>query len=262
MWRIAHLAFAICVIMLLMTGMTLLYADTFWAPLVQKAFGGPAVTGVVHRTFAVAFVGIFFAHLAYVFGRIGRNWRTFRWFGPYSLIPSLQDLKDAIGMFKWFFGLGPRPIFDRYSYWEKFDYWAPFWGVTIIGTSGALLWFKEAAATYLPGWVFNVATIFHGEEGFLAAGFLFTVHFFNNHWRPDKFPLDIVMFTGAMPLEEFKREHTVEYNRLIETGQLQKYLVDKPSRPMTVGSQILGFALMAAGLILLALILIGFLGHR
>jgi cytochrome b subunit of formate dehydrogenase len=161
-------------------------------------------------------------------------------------------------MFKWFFGLGPQPIFDRYTYWEKFDYWAPFWGVTIIGVSGAILWFKELAAMYLPGWTFNVATIFHGEEAFLAAGFLFTVHFFNNHWRPDKFPLDIQMFTGAMPLEEFRREHTVEYDRLVKSGELKNYIVDKPSRPLTLGSKILGFILMAAGLIILTAILFGF----
>jgi hypothetical protein len=238
--------------------MSLFYADTFWAPLVQRAFGGPDITGIVHRVFAVVFVGIFAAHLAYVATRIGRNWRTFKWFGPHSLIPSLQDLKDAIAMFKWFFGRGPRPIFDRWTYWEKFDYWAPFWGVTIIGTSGAILWFKNLAAAYLPGWVFNVAMIFHGEEAFLAAGFLFTVHFFNNHWRPDKFPLDIVMFTGAMPLEEFKREHTVEYNRLVETGQLSRFLVEKPSQPLTLASKVLGFALMAIGLVILIAILWGF----
>jgi hypothetical protein len=91
--------------------------------------------------------------------------------------------------------------------------------------------------------------------------FLFTVHFFNNHWRPDNFPLDIQMFTGAVPLERFKREHTVEYRRLVETGQLQKYLVDAPSRPMTVGSKILGFALIAVGLLLLIFVLVGFMGN-
>jgi cytochrome b subunit of formate dehydrogenase len=260
-WRIAHLAFALCVIMLVFTGMTLFYADSFWAPVVQRAFGGPTVTGLVHRVFAVAFVAIFFAHLIYVLGRIGRNWRNFNWFGPYSFVPNLKDLQDAYGMFKWFFGLGPRPLFDRWSYWEKFDYWAPFWGVTIIGLSGAILWGKTLAATFLPGWVFNVATIFHGEEAVLAAGFLFTVHFFNNHWRPENFPLDILMFTGAMPLEKFRREHTIEYDRLVKTGQLNKYLVDAPSRPMTIGSKMLGFTLMAAGLILLIMILTGFV-HR
>ena len=260
-WRIAHLCFAICVIMLVLTGMTLLFADTTWAPIISHVFGGPRVTGNVHRFFAASFVGIFFWHIAYIFLRIGRSWKTFRWFGPDSMIPNLADLNDAIGMFKWFFGLAPKPQLDRWTYWEKFDYWAPFWGVAIIGGSGAMLWMKGLTATYLPGWVFNLATIFHGEEAVLAAGFLFTVHFFNNHWRPDKFPLDILMFTGKMPLEEFKREHLIEYNRLVASGELSKYLVDAPSQPMTLASKILGFTLMGSGLLLLILVMNGFTHH-
>ena len=124
-----------------------------------------------------------------------------------------------------------------------------------------MMWFPNATASVLPGWVFNVATIVHGEEAFLAAVFLFTVHFFNNHFRPDKLPPpDIVMFTGAVSLEEFKREHTLEYGRLVETGQLEKYLVDAPSQPMTLGSKILGITLIIFGLILLILVVIGFTG--
>jgi cytochrome b subunit of formate dehydrogenase len=259
-WRIAHLAFALSLMMLVLTGMTAFYADSAWAPIVVKAFGGPKVTAAIHRVCAVVFLGVFLAHLVYVVIHIGRNWRTFKWFGPRSLIPNWQDLKDIVAMFLWFFGRWQRPVFDRWTYWEKFDYWAPFWGVTIIGASGLMLWMPTITASILPGWVFNVATIAHGEEAVLAAGFLFTVHFFNNHFRPDKFPLDIVMFTGAMPLEEFKREHTLEFQRLVETGQLEKYLVDAPSRPMTLGSKILGFTLIAVGLILLILVAIGFIG--
>jgi len=67
-----------------------------------------------------------------------------------------------------------------------------------------------------------------------------------------------VMFTGAVSLEEFKREHTLEYNRLVETGELQKHLVDAPSGPMTRGSKILGFTLISIGLVLLVLVIIGF----
>ena len=258
MWRIAHLAFAIALMTLVFTGMTLFYADSSWAPAVQKVFGGPRITGLVHRIFAVVFVVIFVLHLFYVLSRVARNWRTFNWFGPTSLVPNLQDGFDILLMFRWFFGLGPKPDFDKYTYWEKFDYWAPFWGVTIIGVSGAMLWFKYLTASILPGWVFNVATIFHGEEAFLAASFLFTVHFFNNHWRPENFPLDILMFTGSMPLEKFKREHRLEYDRLVRTGQLEKYLVEAPTAPMKRGSEILGFILIGAGLILLILILSGF----
>ncbi len=260
-WRIAHLTFAVSLMILTLTGMTLFYAESAWAPIVVKAFGGPQVTGMVHRVCAVIFAFVFFAHLVYVALRLARDWRNFRIFGPNSLIPNWQDLWDIIAMFKWFLGFGPRPVFDRWTYWEKFDYWAPFWGVTIIGVSGFMLWFPNLTATLLPGWAFNVAAIAHGEEAFLAAVFLFTVHFFNNHFRPDKFPLDIVMFTGTVPLEDFKRDHTVEFNRLVASGKLDDYLVDAPSQPMTRGSKILGFSLIFAGLTLLTLVLIGFAGN-
>ena len=259
-WRIAHLTFALTLMILTLTGMSVFYANTAWAPVVINAIGGPIAAAFIHRVCAVIFATVFFLQLIYFVIRIGKNWRTFDWFGPNSLVPRWQDLWDIVAMFKWFFNAGPRPVFDRWTYWEKFDYWAPFWGVTIIGLSGFMLWFPNVTASFLPGWVFNVATIFHGEEALLAALFLFTVHFFNNHFRPDKFPLDVVMFTGAVPLEEFRHEHTVEYNRLVQTGELDKYLVDEPSRPMTLGSKILGFTLIAFGLILLVLVLIGVAG--
>jgi len=67
-----------------------------------------------------------------------------------------------------------------------------------------------------------------------------------------------VMFTGSMPVEEFAAEHEVEYRRMVETGELEKYLVDAPSKPMTTGSRILGFALIAFGLSLLMLVFVGF----
>ena len=260
-WRLAHLLLALAVMTLVLTGTSVLYADSFWAPAVMKVLGGPRNAAILHRIAAATFIVIFFGHLIYYAFAIGRNWRTFRWFGPTSLIPNLQDFKDAVAMFRWFFGKGSRPVFDRWTYWEKFDYWAPFWGMAIIGLSGAMMWFPEVTASVFPGWVFNVATIVHGEEAFLAAVFIFSVHFFNCHFRPDKFPQDIVMFTGVLPLEEYKREHTLEYKRLLESGELEKYLVDAPSRPMTRGSKVLGATLITIGLVLLILVLLGFLGR-
>ncbi|HUN68734.1 MAG TPA: cytochrome C [Burkholderiales bacterium] len=256
-WRIAHLTLAVSVMMLTLTGMSVLYADTTWAPAVMQWLGGPKVAAVVHRTFAVLLLSLFVGHMVYLVVRLGRNWGSLDWFGPNSLAPRWQDLADIVAMVKWFLGLGPRPVFDRWTYWEKFDYWAPFAALILIGATGLMLWFSKVTAAFLPGWAFNVATIFHGEEALLTALFLFTVHFFNNHFRPDKFPLDVVMFTGSMRLERFKSEHRVEYNRLVASGELEKYLVDAPSEPMTRGSKILGFTLIAFGLLLLAFVLIG-----
>jgi len=257
-WRIAHLTFALSLMVLTLTGIPLFYPDAPWASALMTALGGPHIAGLIHRVSAVIFAGVFFWHLFYLAWLIGRDWKNFKFFGPNSMIPNLQDGRDMLGMCKWFFGKGPRPKVDRWTYWEKFDYWAPFWGVTIIGVSGLIMWLPGVFGAFLPGWVFNVAAIFHAEEAFLAVVFLFTVHFFNNHFRPDKFPLDVVMFTGTFSLEEFKHQHAVEYQRLVDSGELEKYLVDAPSPGKLAASKILGFTLILVGLTLLTLVGIGF----
>ena len=76
---------------------------------------------------------------------------------------------------------------------EAIDAFAFFWGMFAIGGSGLLLWFPEFFGHFLPGWIFNVAIIVHSDEALLASGFIFTVHFFNTHFRPGKFPMDMVI---------------------------------------------------------------------
>ncbi len=258
-WRAAHLIFALSLMVLTLTGIPLFYPEAPWAKPLMALLGGPEMAGTIHRVNAVIFAGVFFWHLFYLAFTV--NWRQFKIFGPNSLIPGLQDLKDILAMFKWFIGKAPRPVFDRWTYWEKFDYWAPFWGVTIIGVSGILMWLPTLTGQYLPGWVFSVAAIFHSEEAFLAVVFLFTVHFFNNHFRPDKFPLDRVMFTGTMTLEELQQQHPLQYRRMVESGELEKHLVDPPSKTAWKLSSALGFTLIIVGLTLLTLVGIGFFTH-
>jgi cytochrome b subunit of formate dehydrogenase len=256
-WRLTHLVFAISVILLVMTGIPLLYPNSAWAPVLEAIMGGPAIRAIIHRVAAAIMLAIFAGHLVYVAIYLVRNWRTVRWFGPYSMLPTLQDARDVAAMVKWFVGVGPRPMFDHWNYQQKFDYWAVFWGVAILAVTGFMLWFMTLTLAYLPGFLLNPATLVHGHEAILAAVYLFTIHFFVNHWRPDKFPLDIVIFTGSMPLEEFKRQFAGEYERLAGTGELNSYLVEAPSRPMTVGSTILGSGLIFVSLVLLVLIMIG-----
>ncbi len=260
-WRIGHLVFALITMTLVLTGTAALFAHSDWAPVVASMLGGAKGMALIHRVAAALFVSVFLIHFVYVMQKLLRS-KTFRWFGPDSLIPNWKDLADCIGMFKWFFGKGPKPQFERWAYYEKFDYWAVFWGVNIIGFSGLSLALPAVTATYLPGWVFNVATMVHGEEAFLAAVFLFTVHFFNNHFRPDKLPPpDVVMFTGLQSLEEFRADHPAQYQRLLESGELQSRLVDGPSRSFTLASKILGLVLIALGLTLLSMVTNGFLTH-
>jgi len=219
--------------------------------------GGFESTGYIHRICAAITFAYFTIHIFDIIKskiQSGKSWKQLL-SGSSSMIPNLKDLKEMVGTFKWFVGSGPRPEYGRYTYWEKFDYFAVFWGVMIIGSTGLILWFPQYFTYILPGWIINVATIIHSDEALLAVGFIFTIHFFNTHFRPDKFPMDTVIFTGRVPLEEFKKDRPREFQELVETGELESKLVE-PLPPLVVrGLKIFGATALTIGLILVILII-------
>lgn len=226
--RILHIIMIVSFISLALTGMTLKFSYTGWASALSRLFGGYESAGYVHRLAAVFMFGIFVTHITDLIRLRKRehvSWRGLL-FGPGSMLFNRKDLSDLIGNIKWFLGKGPRPAYGRWTYWEKFDYFAVFWGIFVIGSTGLTLWFPEFFTLFLPGWFLNVATIVHSDEALLAVGFIFTVHFFNTHLRPEKFPMDIVIFTGRMPVEEFRRDKPEEYEALVKAGTLDDHLVE------------------------------------
>jgi cytochrome b subunit of formate dehydrogenase len=193
---------------------------------------------------------VFIVHLVDLFRQKRRQhislWKMI--FNPDSLMFNKKDLDDLIGNFKWFVGKGPRPQYGRWTYWEKFDYFAVFWGMAVIGSTGLMLWFPEFFTLLLPGELINVATIIHSDEALLAAGFIFTVHFFNTHLRPEKFPMDIVVFTGRMSLEEFKRDKPLEYEELVKNGTLEEHL-GEPYQPIVIRAvRLFGYTALTIGI--------------
>ncbi len=155
-----------------------------------------------------------------------------------------QDFKSSL---KWFVGKGERPEYGRWTYWEKFDYFAVFWGMFVIGSTGMTLWFPEFFTNFFPGWMINVATIIHSDEALLATGFIFTIHFFNTHLRPEKFPMDIVIFSGRIPLDEFKLDRPDEYKEMVEKGELEKYLVEDYPPIVIKGMRLFGWTALTIG---------------
>jgi cytochrome b subunit of formate dehydrogenase len=255
--RQLHILVIISFLGLALTGMTLKFSYLAWAQWIAHLLGGYESAGFVHRVCAVITFFYFGAHIYDVIRRkrgAGQTWREYL-FDTNSMLPNRNDWRDFVATTKWFIGLGPRPAYGRWTYWEKFDYFAVFWGVVVIGSTGMMLWFPEFFTRVLPGWFINVATIIHSDEALLATGFIFTVHFFNTHFRPDKFPMDTVIFTGRVPLEEFKKDRPREYAEMVEREELEKHLVD-PLPPVVVrGMKIFGFAALSLGLILVLLII-------
>lgn len=255
--RLLHGAIIISFLGLAVTGMPLKYSGSDWSIRLVRIVGGFEAAGVLHRICAIITFGYFVGHLiylAYFFAVINKEPISKFIFGPNSMVPNLKDLRDIRDMFKWFLGLGPKPKFDRFTYWEKFDYWAVFWGMFMIGGSGLMLWFPTFFSKYVPGWLFNVATIIHSDEALLASGFIFIFHYIHTHIRGEKFPLDFVIFTGRLTEEELKEERPLEYQRLVERNEIDEIKTNPTPRWLKNFSGIVGFCALVVGIIIVVLI--------
>jgi len=229
-----HLIVIVSFLGLSLTGLPLKFSDMPWARAMMSFYGGVHYAGLIHRACAILtfyyFLAVLIMSFDYLFVRRGvpGNWLQ-RLFGPDSLMPNLKDVRDVSGMVRWFFFRGAKPRFERWTYWEKFDFLAVFWGMFAIGGSGLMLWFPEFFGRLLPGWILNVATIVHSDEALLATGFIFTVHFFNTHGRPEKFPMDFVIFNGQISKGEFLEERPEQWERYQRLGVTEEFRVRKAS---------------------------------
>ncbi|MGA7616109.1 MAG: cytochrome c3 family protein [Thermoanaerobaculia bacterium] len=254
--RSLHLVMLLSFFTLATTGMALKFSYTGWAQVVSWFFGGAQSMGYVHRVGAIVLISVFATHIYELIKRKRAEKRT--WLslltGPDTMMFTLRDLREIGQSFRWFVGKGDRPKYGRFTYWEKFDYFAVFWGVMVIGISGLILWFPVFMTHFIPGWAVNVATIIHSDEALLAVAFIFTIHFFNTHFRPDKFPMDPVIFTGRVPVDELQYDKPGEYADLVEAGTLEEHLVGPISKPLERMVRIFGFTALGIGLVLIGLI--------
>ena len=181
-------------------------------------------------------------------------------FGSDSPLPTLRDLKDFLKMLRWFFGLGPRPGFDRWSYWEKIDFWGAIADTVIIGSTGLVLWFPNFFCGPLPGTALNIAVVVHSTQALLATGFVFAIHFFNTHLRPDRFPADMSVLTGLVSEEEFKEDRPEYFDRLEREGKLDALRTTSPGLAALWCIRTFGFLALAVGLALLLGMIVASMG--
>ncbi len=252
--RVLHILVMSSFIILVATGIPLHFSGTPWASGLVRVFGGFRAAGYIHRLGAVIMIVYVFMHLGYLaYLRVGKKQKGLI-FGPASLMPRPKDVTDFVGQIKWFLGKGPQPQFGRWTYWEKFDYLADAWGVIVFGTTGLILWFPVFFTQWIPGWAINIAIIVHGIEALLALSFIFTVHFFNAHLRPGKFPIDPVFLTGRITVEELEEERPLEYRKLVAENRLEQQLVE-PSSPLTHHyARVIGYTAVTIGLALVGII--------
>jgi len=234
--RIQHFILAVTVVVLVLTGMPLKFSDTSWAPYLYALFGGIKYAPIVHKVNGAILMILFFYHVFYLIFVIKKyhiepakkekgkltTVETLKIVGTQGLVPNLKDAKDIGGLMKYLFFLtNKRPDGDNFTWKEKFDYWAPFWGMVIIGGSGIIIWYKEIATQVLPGWFLNFSLIAHSDEALLAALFLFIWHWYNVHFSISVFPMGTVFLTGYLSEELMVEEHYQYYVEVMKKAGLE-----------------------------------------
>ncbi|MBK7142852.1 MAG: cytochrome b/b6 domain-containing protein [bacterium] len=206
-FRAQHMLMFTSIILLILTGMPLKFPEFGISKfMIVTVFGGLQNSTLIHRIAAVGLIIVGAWHLGYIiFSRMGR--RDF-----WLMIPRPQDAKDAFHTVLYYIGRKPSgPKFGRFSFIEKFDYWAVYWGMVVMIGSGLILWFKEMFNKGL----FDIAREAHSDEGLLATLAIIIWHFYNVHFNPEVFPMSWVWWTGRLTESELKHHHPLEYAEIV-----------------------------------------------
>ena len=263
--RIGHTIMMSSFLGLALTGLPLRYCHAPWAQSLARYMGGFESTGFWHRFFGIILLTSMLVYLARMVRLLVEGRKQGRplvglIFGSDSPIPTLRDLKDFLKMLRWFFGLGPRPGFDRWSYWEKIDFWGAIADTVIIGSTGLVLWFPNFFCGPLPGTTLDIAKVIHSTQALLATGFVFAIHFFNTHFRPDRFPADMSVLSGLVSEEEFKEDRPEYFERLEREGKLEALRTTSPGVFVLWCIRSFGFVALAIGLALLVGMIVAAMG--
>ncbi len=212
--RVFHLILMLCFVIQSATGLSRMYAGTEWGYSLLSLFGGYTRAVFLHKIVGIFMLAAFVIHLVYMIKKI--NFKDFpsSFLGPDTLLPRVEDATQAFRHLAWIVGLGKYPKFDRWTYWEKFDYWAVFWGINILGITGLILYSPIFTSRFIPGWTINVFLWIHRIEAVLAMGHVFIIHFFIGHLRRHHFPMDLTMFEGSVDIQELHHERPAWIERL------------------------------------------------
>ena len=207
--RIQHIFLIISTIILIFSGIPIKFHDSAWASFYFNNLLNLEGNRILHRIGAGIMIAVALYHLFYIaFIEDGRE--NFK-----EVMPRIKDFKDLWMMLNYFLGRSmEKPEFAKYSYIDKFDYWAVYWGMAVMVLSGLMLWFLVPTLYFLPKFIVDAAKEAHSDEAMLATLAIVIWHFYNAHLNPEKFPMNRVWLTGKQSEEEMIKEHPLELEKL------------------------------------------------
>lgn len=203
--RAQHALLILSFTVLAITGLPQKFLGVEWAETMIAWMGGIENARILHRYSAIVLLFVSIAEFIMIGYKIYVE--RARW----TIFPRVQDGFDAFNQF--FHNLGLRqdaPKYDRYSWGEKFEYWALVWGTAIMALTGFMLWNPILTNKLLPGEFIPAAKAAHGGEALLAVLAILVWHFYNVHIKT----FNRSMFTGKMSEHEMQEEHALELELL------------------------------------------------
>lgn len=249
--RLQHILLFTSFLILALTGLPLKYAAKAWAVKLSALLGGMHAMLAIHKIAAVVMIIAAVYHLGYLFFCKAVAKESSR-----AMIPTWKDVTDLLDHMAFCLGMTKQDAkFGRYSYKEKFDYWAVFWGIAIMVGSGLMLWFPHISARFVSRTFIDCAQIAHSDEAMLAIMAVFVWHFYNAHFSPMVFPMNKVWLDGKFSQEEMEEFHPLE----LRHGTPPVVGTD-PAAPAYEGSRFRrSSALIVIQMIVYAVVLIWFL---
>ncbi len=205
--RVQHFVLLASFLVLAFTGLPQKFPDWEASQWLINVWGGLDAARTIHRFAGLVMIVDCLYHLGYIVYSTTAQKKPV----PIWMIPTPKDVLDFFQDLQCWFGLSSKkPQFGRFSYREKFDYWAIFWGMPVMAISGLALMFPVLVSNVLPGDAVSVALVAHSDEAILAILWIFIVHMFFVHLNPRFFPLNRAIFTGKMSREAYAEEHALE----------------------------------------------------
>jgi len=195
---------------LAITGFALKYSQSWWAEMLQFFGMTELVRQYIHRTAAVTLIVTGIYHVYYlIFTPRGRDVLK-------NIIPKFQDVLDARDNIFYYLKLKKnRPLFEKYDYAEKAEYWALIWGTVVMGATGFILWFPTVVGNWAPVWLIKVSEMIHFYEAILATLAIVVWHWFFVIFHPHEYPMSVTWIDGKMSLKTYRHHHEKHFRKVV-----------------------------------------------
>lgn len=199
--RIEHIIMLVSFTTLAVTGLPQKYPEAGVSQFIVGVLGGIDFMRSIHHFAATILM------LGTVYHIVAVGYKVFVKRAQMSMLPGLQDAKDALQAFIYNIGIGKtRPQMGRFTFEEKAEYWALVWGTAVMAITGFMMWNPIATAKFLPGEAIPAAKAAHGAEAVLAVLAIIVWHFYGVHLKH----FNKAMWTGKLNEEEMLHEHPLE----------------------------------------------------